>query len=105
MASFTVKATISSPPTRVGLTLNKTIVLTMRRDEDGNWAGSVSNVALPNSFDAVLAAVGETEDPFSVEIKVADNAGHQAADVKDNLTLSASGILITHLPVQLKKDS
>ena len=102
MGPYTVEATITSPPTRVGVTINKTTVLKMHRDQDENWAGSAKNVALPDSFDAVVAAVGVTAVPFSVEIKVTDTAGDQAADFKKDLTLSASGILIVHLPIQLK---
>jgi hypothetical protein len=102
MGTYTIEATITSPPTRVGGTINKTTVLKMHRDEDENWSGSAKNVTLPDSFDAVVAAVGVTSVPFSVEIKVTDAEGNQTADLKKDLTLSASGILIVHLPIQLK---
>jgi hypothetical protein len=103
MANFTVAATISSPPTRVGVTINKSVVLSMQRDGDENWAGKKSGVILPNSFETVVAAVGVTKVPFTAEIRVTDDDGAQVADVKRNLALSASGILIAHIPIQLVK--
>jgi hypothetical protein len=102
MTKFTVETAISSPPTRVGVTINKTTVLKMQRNEDENWTGSKSGLTLPDSFDATIAAVGVTKTPFSIEIKVTDDEGNQAACLKKALTLSNSGILIVHLPVQLK---
>ena len=103
MAKYTVEATITSAPTRVGVTINKTTVLAMQCDENENWAGSKTGVTLPVSFDATVAAVGVTKAPFSVEIKVTDAEGNQAADSKKDYTLTNSGILIGHIPVSLTK--
>jgi hypothetical protein len=60
-------------------------------------------VSLPDSFDATVGAVGTTNAPFSVEIKVTDAAGNQAADFKHNYNLNPSGIQIIHIPIQLAK--
>lgn len=103
MAKYTVEATISSPPTRVGVTINKTTVLTMKRDADENWAGRKTAVSLPDSFDATLGAVGTTSAQFSVKIKVIDANGNQAADFKHDYTLNPSGIQIIHVSIQLTK--
>ena len=102
MATFDVQATISSPPTRVAVTINKTTVLKMTRDGDENWVGSKSNLNLPSPFDATVAAVGTSGAPFTIEIQVNDTNGKQVADKKQNAKLSASGIQIVHIQVTPK---
>jgi len=103
MATFTVEASVTSPPTNVSLTVNK-IKIKMQRDGDGAWAGKSNAIELPDSFGFAFAAVGLPNAKWRLEITVSKPDGTQVADFMHSDKIPSNMLSSFHDTITLKDD-
>lgn len=103
MAKFTVEASVTSPPTNVSLTVNKTKIK-MQRSGDGAWAGKGDSVELPDSFGFAFAAVGLPNAKWTLGITVSKPDGTEVADFTHTDKIPSNMLSSFHDTITLKQD-
>lgn len=103
MTKFTVEASVTSPPTNVALTINKTKIK-MQRDGDGAWAGKGDAIELPDSFGFAFAAVGLPNAKWTLEITVSNPDGTEVAGFTHTDKIPSNMLSSFHDTITLKED-
>jgi hypothetical protein len=103
MATFTIEASVTSPPTNVSLTINKTKIK-MARDGAGAWAGKGDSIELPESFGFAFAAVGLPNAKWTLAITVSKADGTEVAGFTHSDKIPSNMLSSFHDTITLKAD-